>query len=168
MIRTNTIRKWTTILNIGNVINQHEGSLVKPMIEKITENGKIIAIVVRDGFNPDGVNFITPEDFPLQMGISSYKKGAILKAHTHLQRRRLITETHEMVHIQAGKVELYLFDSNGKKLRTLLLAEGDTIYFSAGGHGWKTLEDSKIIEIKQGPYLGLEKDKTYLGDLPSK
>jgi len=134
------------------------------MIEKITENGKIIAIVVRDGFKPDGVNFITPEDFPLQMGFSSYEEGAILKAHTHLQRRRIIHDTHEMVHIQTGKVELDLFDSNGKKIRTLVLEEGDTVFFSAGGHGWKTLVDSKIIEIKQGPYFGLKQDKIYLDD----
>lgn len=137
------------------------------MIEKITANEEIIAIIVRGGFKPKGVNFLTPENFSLQMAVSSYKKGNILKAHTHPQRKLIINDSQEMVHIQTGKVELYLFDSTGKKIRTLVLEKGDTVFFAAGGHGWKTLEDTKIIEAKQGPYFGLEQDKTYLSDPPS-
>jgi hypothetical protein len=29
----------------------------------------------------------------------------------------------------------------------------------SGGHGFNVLEDSKIIEVKQGPYRGVEEDK---------
>lgn len=137
------------------------------MIEKIIANEEIIALVVRGGFKPKGVNFLTPENFSLQMAVSLYNRGDNLKAHTHTQRKRIINDAQEMVHIQTGKVELYLFDSNGKKIRTLVLEKGDTVFFAAGGHGWKTLEDTKIIEVKQGPYFGLKQDKTYLGDLPS-
>jgi hypothetical protein len=39
---------------------------------------------------------------------------------------------------------------------------GDTIFFVAGGHGFTMLEDSKIIEVKQGPYFGKDKDKLML------
>ncbi|MFX0195867.1 MAG: hypothetical protein ACFFCW_07080 [Candidatus Hodarchaeota archaeon] len=138
---------------------------MQSMIEKITANEEIIAIVTRAGFNPKGVNFLTPENFPLQMAVSSYKKGGILKAHSHPQKNRIIIDAQEMVHIQTGKVELYLFDANGKLIRTLVLEKGDTVFFAAGGHGWKTLEDTKIIEVKQGPYFGLKQDKTYIGDL---
>lgn len=139
---------------------------MEPLIEKITANEEIIAIVVRGGFKPEGVNFLTPENFPLQMGVSSYKKGDILKTHTHLQRKRIIKNTQEMVYVQNGKIEIYFYNSNGKLIRTRILEGGDTVFFAAGGHGWKTLEDSKIIEVKQGPYLGLKQDKIYLKDPP--
>jgi hypothetical protein len=39
---------------------------------------------------------------------------------------------------------------------------GDTILLIAGGHGFDILEDSKIIEVKQGPYEGAEQDKKRL------
>jgi hypothetical protein len=38
------------------------------------------------------------------------------------------------------------------------LYTGDVILLAAGGHGFEMLEDSQIIEIKQGPYVG-EEDK---------
>lgn len=135
------------------------------LIEKITENEKIIAIVVRSNFKPEGVNFLTSESSPLQLGVSSYKKGDVLKAHTHIPRERMIKNTQEMVYVRNGKMELYLFNSKGKLIRTLILEGGDAVFFSAGGHGWKTIEDSEIIEVKQGPYLGVDQDKTFLDDI---
>ncbi len=132
------------------------------MVEKITANEEIIAIIVRNEFKPNGVNFITPEYFPLQMGVSSYNKGSLLRPHIHLQRERIILDTQEMVHVQHGKLELSLFDTKGTLIKTLILETGDSVFFSAGGHGWKTLEDSTIIEVKQGPYIGVEQDKTHI------
>ena len=137
---------------------------MKSMIETITANDEIIAIIVRNGFKPNGVNFITPENFPLQLGVSSYKKGAILKAHTHLQNKRIILDTQEMVYVRYGKLELSLYNTEGALIKTLILETGDSVFFSTGGHGWKTLEDSTIIEVKQGPYLGVEQDKKHLDD----
>ena len=35
---------------------------------------------------------------------------------------------------------------------------GDVILLVSGGHGFEMLEESEIIEVKQGPYAG-EEDK---------
>ena len=35
-----------------------------------------------------------------------------------------------------------------------ILEEGDVILLSFGGHGFEMLEDSEIIEVKQGPFAG--------------
>ena len=136
---------------------------MKPTVEKITSDGEIVAIIIRSHFEEKGVNFLSPDKFSFQLGVNSYKKGEIVKSHTHRKRKRTINVTQEMVHLQKGKIELYLFDSKGKKIKTLNLEEGDSVLFSAGGHGWKNLEDSKVIEVKQGPYFGVEKDKVYFG-----
>ena len=38
------------------------------------------------------------------------------------------------------------------------MTKGDIILLASGGHGFKMIEDSEIIEVKQGPYAG-ELDK---------
>ena len=40
--------------------------------------------------------------------------------------------------------------------------QGDTIILLAGGHGFNILEDTKMIEVKQGPYLSQAEDKVLL------
>ena len=52
-----------------------------------------------------------------------------------------------------------LFDKKCKKLLfTKILNKGDLIFMNECGHSFKFIKNSLIIEIKQGPYLGI-KDK---------
>jgi hypothetical protein len=60
-----------------------------------------------------------------------------------------------------GKVAVDLFFKN-KKVVTKILKGGDLILLMNGGHGFRFLDDTKIIEIKQGPYNDQKTDKTYL------
>ena len=46
-------------------------------------------------------------------------------------------------------------------MESRILNAGDVILLAAGGHGFEMLEDSEIIEVKQGPYAG-DQDKTVL------
>jgi len=129
------------------------------MEEIKSDDGKIIAIVVRADFEKEGVNFISKPDFPLQLGISSYKKGDKIKAHFHIEKEIRINKIQEVVHIKSGRTMVNLYDLNGKKFKSVELPEGDTIFFVDGGHGFEMLENTKIIEVKQGPYFGKDKDK---------
>ena len=130
------------------------------MMEEIkSDDGKIIAIVVKREFEKDGVNFVSKEDYPLQLGINSYKQGAKIKAHFHIEKEIMVNKIQEVVHIRSGRTVVNLYDLNGKKFKSVELSEGDTILFVDGGHGFEMLEDTKIIEVKQGPYSGRDKDK---------
>jgi hypothetical protein len=40
-------------------------------------------------------------------------------------------------------------------LGTWILEQGDLILLAGGGHGFRCLEDTVLMEIKQGPYTGL-------------
>jgi hypothetical protein len=133
------------------------------MVEEIkSDDGKIIAVVVRREFKSEGVNFLSKKEYPLQLGISSYKKGDKIKAHLHIQREIRINRVQEVVHIESGRIVADLYDLNGEKFKSVELLTGDTIFLIDGGHRFEMLEDTKIIEIKQGPYLGRDKDKIYL------
>ncbi|MCC7051508.1 MAG: hypothetical protein IT239_07015, partial [Bacteroidia bacterium] len=50
------------------------------------------------------------------------------------------------------------FDNKQHYIQSTILNAGDVILLSDGGHGFKMLEQSEIIEVKQGPYCG-EQDK---------
>ena len=132
------------------------------MEEIKTDDGNMIAIVVKREFEKDGVNFVSEEDFPLQLGVSGYKKGDTIKAHLHIKKEIKINKIQEMVHIERGRIRVDLYDLNGKKFKSVELSDGDTIFFVDGGHGFKMLEDTKIIEVKQGPYSGVLDDKRYI------
>ena len=62
--------------------------------------------------------------------------------------------------MQRGKVRVDVYDEQKNYLESRILAAGDIIHLSSGGHGFVMLEDSVIVEIKQGPYVGeLDKDR---------
>lgn len=128
--------------------------------EKIqSADGKIIAIIVRANFEKNGVNFFSQEDFPLQLGISRYKEGDKIRPHRHIDKKLVIDKIQEIVHFESGRAIISLYDLKGTKFKSIELSMGDTIFFVDGGHGFTMLEDTKLIEVKQGPYFGKAKDK---------
>ena len=129
------------------------------MEEIKADDGKIIAIIVKSEFKKEGVNFVSKQDYPLQLGISSYKEGETIKAHFHIEKEIRINKIQEVVHIKSGRAMVNLYDLNGEKFKSVELSEGDTILFVDGGHGFEMREDTKILEVKQGPYFGKDKDK---------
>lgn len=129
-------------------------------IEEIrSDDGRVMAIIIKSEFNRDGVHFISQKDYPLQLGISGYKRGDLVKAHFHKARKIMINKIQEVVHIESGRCMVNLYDLDGKKIKSIELSENDTIMFIDGGHGFEMLEDTKIMEVKQGPYSGKNMDK---------
>jgi len=76
-----------------------------------------------------------------------------------LENEIKINKIQEVVHIESGRTRVNLYDLNGKKFKSVELSDDDTILFVDGGHGFEMLEDTRIIEVKQGPYFGKDKDK---------
>ena len=131
------------------------------MIEKVEWQGKTLALILRARFDKEGVNFVTAEDNPIQLGILKHHQGVKIKPHIHRASTKVIDSVQEVLHIEYGKVEVDFYD-DGEKIKTTILNMGDTILLISGGHGFDMLEDSKIIEVKQGPYGGMEQDKKLL------
>lgn len=132
------------------------------MEEVRSSDGNVVAIVVKNSFRKDGANFVTENSFPLQLGINSYKKGDTVKPHVHENRLITIDELQEVVFIKKGEATVMLYDSQRAFLKSIDLSTGDLVFLASGGHGFKILEDTTIIEVKQGPYLGKSKDKAII------
>lgn len=141
---------------------QECGDWKDKMIEQIKgKDGQLVAIVLRGYFDKEGVNFFTPPESSLQLGALKHKKGTKIKPHIHKKVERTLNYTQEILHLEYGRVEAKFYQ-DGKVVRNCLLSAGDTIILLKGGHGFNVLEDTKMIEVKQGPYLSPAEDKELL------
>jgi hypothetical protein len=124
-----------------------------------SSDGSIIAIVVKKDFKKEGVNFLSPNNFPIQLGVNTYKKGHKINSHFHQKREFVVNSIQEVIYFKSGKALIKLYDLNMKLLKSLTLSAGDLIFLVDGGHGFEMAEDTTFIEIKQGPYFGRNMDK---------
>lgn len=130
-------------------------------IEKIIDEGEILAVIVRKDSSLKGVNFFTPQDFSQQLGLLVHEKGKKIKAHRHKRIKREVTLTQEVLVILEGKVKIELYNDKLQKIKTVILTDRDTILLANGAHSIEILEFSRMIEIKQGPYAGVD-DKEFI------
>lgn len=128
------------------------------MLENIIYNEKFLSVIIRANYKADGIEFFTPDDFSQQLAYMNRKKEYVIPPHTHNEVKRDISLTQEVLFIKSGKVRVDFYDDNRVYLKSCVLEKGDVILLAAGGHGFEMLEDSEIIEVKQGPYAG-EMDK---------
>jgi hypothetical protein len=85
-------------------------------------------------------------------------KGYVVPPHTHNSVKRDVHFTQEVLVIKSGKVRVDYYDDDRSYLESRVLNQGDVVLLAYGGHGFEMLEDSEMIEVKQGPYVG-EMDK---------
>lgn len=130
-------------------------------VERIEHEGEIIAIIVKNCLNAEGVNFFSPPEFSQQLGLISRKKDYMIKPHIHKLVTRNVSVTQEVLHILSGRIEITLYDKNKAKIKSLELTANETILLASGGHAIRFIEDSKMLEVKQGPYSGVEGDKEH-------
>jgi len=129
------------------------------MIEEITHDGRTLAILLRTTYRDQGIKFFTPDEFSQQLAYMNRPEGYTIQPHVHNPVRREVQYTKEVLFIKSGKVRIDFYDDDQNYLEDRILNPGDVILLAFGGHGFEMLEDSEIIEVKQGPYVG-EADKT--------
>jgi hypothetical protein len=129
------------------------------MIERILYNDSLLSIIIRHSFENDGIKFLTPNDFSQQLGYMNRPKGYIIPPHIHNLVIREVKLTQEVLYIKSGKVRVDFYNEEKHYLESRIVEKGDVILLATGGHGFEMLEQSEIIEVKQGPYCG-DMDKT--------
>lgn len=129
------------------------------MIEKITFGNVMLAMILRADYHADGIQFFTPNDFSQQLGYMNRPSGYVIPPHVHNPVAREVQYTKEVLIIRSGKVRVDFYDDEQNYLESRILNQGDIVLLAFGGHGFEMLEDSEIVEVKQGPYAG-EGDKT--------
>jgi mannose-6-phosphate isomerase-like protein (cupin superfamily) len=128
------------------------------MIENILHNKKLLSVIIRANYNSEGIEFFTPDDFSQQLAYINRPKKYVIPPHVHNAVQRDVHFTQEVLVIKSGKVRVDYYDDDRNYLESRILNQGDVVLLAYGGHGFEMLENSEIIEIKQGPYAG-EMDK---------
>lgn len=125
-------------------------------LEYIYYEGGLYSIVLRDSYRDDSISFFTPDSFSQQLGYLPHKKGDAIQPHRHKINKREIIFTQETLFIKQGVLKVNFYDMERRFVGSEVLNQGDVILLCGGGHGFEILEDTVMIEIKQGPYVGIE------------
>lgn len=122
------------------------------MISQVKYKSEILAIIVYANYESDDIEFFTPESFSQQLGYMKRAKGYVIRPHVHMRFPREILYTKEVLYIKKGKIRVDFYTDTQQYLESKVLSEGDIILLAFGGHGIEMLEETEIIEVKQGPY----------------
>jgi hypothetical protein len=96
----------------------------------------------------------------LQVSARRLELGFEVPRHRHLPIARHTLGTSEIWVVLQGAVAARVWDLDGKELDKFTLKSHEVAVFHAGGHSLESLEeDTRFVEIKNGPYFGRTKDK---------
>jgi len=126
------------------------------LYETVETGGRVIGYIVRADAAPSKTRFVTGNDANFQVGFIVYPKGGEIQRHLHRPLRRDVVGTAEALLIRTGSCVVDFYDDDKQPIASTTLRAGDLVVFLAGGHGFRLLEDCVMLEIKQGPYFGLD------------
>lgn len=128
-------------------------------LEYIVAGLEPVALIIKAQFDEPGLHFFTPPNFSQQMAFMKHPRGKKIEPHVHNLVNRQVLYTQEVLIVRKGRVKFDLYTSGKCFLTSRTLEDGDVILLCGGGHSLEMLEETSMIEVKQGPYAG-DNDKT--------
>ena len=125
-------------------------------VEKIHFNDAPLAYIIRGQLMPDRTTFLTPSDFNQQVGFVVYPAGGVIPRHVHRPLERHLVGTSEVLFVRQGRCEIDIYNDDRQLVATRELREGDILLMVSGGHGFRMLEPTVLLEVKQGPYTDVD------------
>lgn len=131
----------------------------KKDIEKIYHGDKLVASIIRPLNSKKGLSFLTDSEDYIQVGVWNYPKNTILPAHYHKEFSRESFKTNEVVYVIKGEILCNLYTEEGDFIKGVTIREQELIVQFNDAHEYIINEDSIVLETKNGPYFGPEKDR---------
>jgi len=128
------------------------------LIETVESDGAALVMIIRAAYFPTSTQFLTPDSYSQQIGYIVYPAGGVIKRHHHLPAERHLLVTSEVLIVRQGKAIADIYDDDKNLVASREVQTGDVMVLLAGGHGFRIVEPTVFLEIKQGPYMGV-KDK---------
>lgn len=129
-------------------------------MNEIKFNDEIFAKIIDLNHLENGLNFFSNDDEFIQVGTWKYEKGKTLDKHYHNFFERISYRTSEAVLVLNGEIECSIFTEENQFIWKGKLKKNQLIIQLQGAHEYSIIEDSQVLEIKNGPYFGPEKDRT--------
>jgi mannose-6-phosphate isomerase-like protein (cupin superfamily) len=127
-----------------------------PWVEVISAGEQPLTYIIRGGYLPDHTTFLTPPEFKQQVGYVVYPAGGQIARHVHRALERHLVGTSEVLVVLKGRALIDVYDDSHELVASRKLHPGDVMLMVGGGHGFRMIEETVFLEIKQGPYTGLE------------
>lgn len=129
-------------------------------IKEIKYNNEILARHIPSEAWAPGLGFYSNDEEYIQVGSWQYDKGKELLKHIHNPVERKVIRTQEVLYIKKGSIKAQIFSLDEILVDEIIAYEGDTLILLNSGHGYTILEDNtQVLEIKNGPYLGANIDR---------
>lgn len=129
-------------------------------IKEIKKEGIVLARYIPDSDWKEGLNFYSQDEEFIQVGTWEYDRGKELLSHIHNKTERKVYWTQEVLYIKKGSIKAKVYDLDANLVDEIIAKEGDTLILLRGGHGYTILENgTQVLEIKNGPYVGADKDR---------
>ena len=122
-------------------------------IEQVSSADELLVIIIRKNYRPDETVFITAPEFKQQVGFVVYPAGGEIARHSHRRIKREIEGTSEVLLVRRGRCLIDIYDNNDSLVKTCELEQDDIMIMIGGGHGFRMLEDTVFLEVKQGPFV---------------
>jgi hypothetical protein len=131
------------------------------LVENITWQDVPLAYIIRSQLNPTQTTFVTPPQFKQQVGFVVYPAGGEIQRHVHRALERHLVGTSEVLILRQGRCEIDIYNNERELVATRELRQGDIMLMVDGGHGFRMTEDTVFVEVKQGPYTGLDEKERF-------
>jgi uncharacterized protein with PhoU and TrkA domain len=131
-------------------------------VEHITScGGKSLAYIIRAEIDPKKTTFLTPSELKQQVGFVVYPAGGEVRRHVHRALERHLIGTSEVIIVRKGRCEIDVYDDERQLVASREIRPGDIMLMTGGGHGFRMLEDTVLLEVKQGPYTGIDEKEHF-------
>jgi hypothetical protein len=131
------------------------------LVERISWKGIPLTYIIHASSAPNKTTFFTPPEFKQQVGFVVYPAGGEVKRHLHLPLERHLIGTSEVLIVREGHCLMDIYNDEYELVTTRELTAGDVMLMVGGGHGFRMLEDTIFLEIKQGPFLPVEEKEHF-------
>lgn len=130
-------------------------------IEIISDGATPLTYIVRASLQPSQTTFLTPDEFKQQVGFVVYDAGGEVVRHLHKPLERHLIGTSEVLLLKKGRCWMDVYNDQKQLVATRELFEGDLMLMVGGGHGFRMIENTVFLEVKQGPYTGLDEKERF-------
>lgn len=130
-------------------------------VENISWNGELLACIIRAEASFAQTEFLTPPEYNFQVGFIVHPADSEIAPHEHAAVEHRVNRIFEVLLVRKGRCEVDIYNRERECVATRELRVGDLLFISEGGHGFRMLEDTVFLEIKQGPYTGADQKRLY-------
>jgi hypothetical protein len=125
-------------------------------MEQIYWKDQPLAYIIHTQELPQKTTFLTPPEFKQQVGFIVYPQNGEVARHTHRALQRQLCGTSEVLFVLQGACYADIYNDDHDLVASRELIKGDMMLMVGGGHGFRMNEDTVFLEVKQGPYIGVD------------